>query len=121
MIDISPLKDAQSRLDLLTEQIPARAGFTDRDLRILCDAGAAFPDTPSTAGKRIPDLFSQSRDRRRVLEACRRALAGQSSKLELDDRTVAVQLHLVPFRDPAGSVIGVVGIAFDITERARIE
>ncbi|HKS24496.1 MAG TPA: PAS domain-containing protein [Thermoanaerobaculia bacterium] len=121
MIDVSPLKDAEWRLRLLTQQIPARAGMTDRDLRILCDAGAAFPHAASTVGKTIPEVFAQSPDLDRVVEACRRALAGDSSKLEIDDRTVAVQLLLVPSRDPAGTVNGVVAIAFDITERVRIE
>jgi len=121
MIDVSPVKDAQLKLHVLAEQIPARACMTDRDLRILCDAGAAFPDTPSTVGKAIPELFTQSSDRERVVEACRRALEGDSSKLQIDGSTVVVQLHLVPFHDPAGTVTGVVGIAFDITERVRIE
>jgi len=46
-------------------------------------------------------LFAQSPDRDRVLEACRRALAGESSRLEIDDGTQAAQLHIEPFRDPA--------------------
>src|SRR4029077_15244067 len=65
--------------------------------------------------------FAQSPDRERVLEACRRALAGESSRLEIDDGTAAAQLQFEPFRDPAGNVIGVVGIAFDITARVRSE
>jgi len=121
MIDISRLKDTESRLRLFTEQIPARACATDRDFRVVWDTGAAFPDNPSVVGKTVPELFVQSPDRERVLEGCRRALAGESSKLEIDDGTSAAELQLVPFRDPAGNVIGVVGIAFDITDRVRSE
>ncbi len=121
MIDISRLKDAETRLRLFTEQIPGRACVTDRELRVVWDAGAAFPGNPSAVGKTVPELFAQSPDRVRVLEGCRRALAGQSSKLEIDDGTSAAQLELEPFRDPAGNVIGVVGIAFDITDRVRSE
>lgn len=121
MIDITPLKDAETRLRFFTEQIPGRACVTDRELRVVWDAGAAFPDSPSVVGKTVPELFAQSPDRERVLEGCRRALAGQSSKLEIDDGTSAAQLELEPFRDPAGNVVGMVGIAFDVTDRVRSE
>ncbi|MFP5245415.1 MAG: PAS domain-containing protein, partial [Thermoanaerobaculia bacterium] len=121
MIDISALKDTESRLRLFTEQIPARACVTDRDLRVVWDAGAAFPDSSSAVGKSVPEPFAQSPDRDRVLEGCRRALAGESTTLEINDGTSAAHLRLVPFRDPAGTVIGVVGIAFDITDRVRSE
>ena len=121
MIDISQLKDTESRLRLFTEQIPARACVTDRELRIVWDAGSAFPGNPSVVGMTVPELFIKSPDRDRVLEGCRSALAGMSSKLEINDGTAAALLHLEPFRDPAGNVIGVVGIAFDITDRVRSE
>ena len=121
MIDISQLKETELRLRLFTEQIPARACATDRDLRIVWDAGAAFAGSPSAVGKTVPQLFERSPDHDRVLDGCRRALAGESTKLEIDDGTSAAQLQLEPFRDPAGNVVGVVGIAFDITDRVRSE
>ena len=111
MIDITRLKDAEMRLRFFTEQIPARACVTDRELRVVWDAGAAFPGSPTVVGKTVAELFEQSPDRERVLEGCRRALAGESSKLEIDDGTSAAQLQLVPFREPGGNVIGLVGIA----------
>src|SRR5437667_113394 len=37
------------------------------------------------------------------------------------DGTAAARLQLQPFRDPAGNVTGVVGIAVDITDRVRRE
>jgi len=121
MIDISRLKDAETRLRLFTEQIPARACVTDRDLRVVWDAGAAFPGSASAVGKTVPELFEHSPDRERVLEGCRRALAGESSKLDIDDGTSTARLDLEPFRDPAGAIVGLVGIAFDTTERVRSE
>lgn len=121
MIDVSNLKDAESRLRLFTEQIPARATVTDRDLRVLWDTGVAFSSTASAVGKTVPDLFAQSPDRERVLAGCRAALTGESSALDIDDGTAAARLHLGPFHDPAGNVTGVVGVAFDITDRVRSE
>jgi two-component system sensor histidine kinase UhpB len=121
MIDISALKETESRMRFFTEQIPARATVTDHELRVVWDAGAAFSSSPSAVGKTVPELFAESPDRERVLDGCRRALAGESRGLEIDDGTAAAHLQLEPFRDPAGNVTGVVGIAFDITERVRAE
>ncbi|HEX3583026.1 MAG TPA: PAS domain-containing protein [Thermoanaerobaculia bacterium] len=121
MMDITRLKDTESRLRLFTEQIPARACVTNRDLRVVWDAGTAFPDNPTVVGKTVSELFAESPDRDRVLEGCRRALAGESAKLQIDDGKSAAELQLVPCHDPAGEVIGVVGIAFDITDRVRSE
>src|SRR5438552_1985323 len=101
MIDISTLKETESRMRFFTEQIPARATVTDRDLRVVWDAGAAFSSSPSAVGKTVPELFAESPDRERVLDGCRRALAGESRGLEIDDGTAAAHLQLEPFRDPA--------------------
>jgi two-component system sensor histidine kinase UhpB len=121
MMDVTTLKDAELRLRLFTQQIPARATATDRDLRVLWDTGSAFASSPSAVGKSVPELFADSADRDRVLDGCRRALAGQASVLDIDDGTSAARLHLGPFQDPAGNVTGVVGVAFDITDRVRSE
>jgi len=121
MMDVTQLKETESRLRLFTEQIPARACVTDRDLRVVWDGGAGFSANPSVVGKTVQELFAQSPDRERVLAGCRKALAGESSVLDIDDGTSAANLHLQPFRDPAGNVTGVVGMAVDITDRVRSE
>jgi PAS domain S-box-containing protein len=121
MIDISPVRETEARLRLFTDQIPARAAATDRELRVVWDAGAGFPSRPSTVGSTVPELFADSPDRERVLEGCAKALAGESCKLQIDNGESAAQLQLGPVRDLAGKVIGVMGVAFDITERARAE
>lgn len=118
---MTELNDTTAQLRLFTEQVPARATATDHDLRVVWDTGAAFSTTGSVVGMTVPQLFAQSPDRDRVLGACERALAGQSSLLDIDDGTLAARLHVEPFRDPAGDVIGVVGLAFDITDRVRSE
>ena len=121
MIDISALKETEERLRLFTDQIPARATATDRDLRVVWDVGTGFPGSPSAVGKTVPELFADSPDREGVLEGCRKALAGESCKLQIDNGEAAAQLQLGPVRDLAGNVIGVTGVAFDVTERARAE
>src|SRR5258708_25134882 len=121
MIDLSALKETEARLRLFTDQIPARATATDRELRVVWDVGAGFPRRPSAVGKTGPELFADSPDRERVLEGCRKALAGESCKLQIDNGEAAAQLQLGPVRDLAGNVIGVTGVAFDVTDRVRSE
>jgi len=121
MIDVSEAKDTESRLRLFTEQLPARATVTDRELRVVWDAGAAYPGNPSAVGRTVAELFADSPDLERVLDSCHRALAGESCRLEIDNGDAAADLQLAPFRDPAGAITGVVGIAFDITDRKRAE
>src|SRR5207253_9757847 len=106
---------------LFTQQLPARATVTDRELRVLWDAGSAYPGNPSAVGKTVAELFAESPDRDRVLDGCRKALAGETCRLEIDNGASAGDLQLAPFHDPAGAVIGVIGIAFDITDRKRAE
>ena len=112
--------DAQERLlHLFTQQIPARACATDRDLRVVWDNGSAFPDSPSTVGKTVAELFANSPDRERVVEACVRALKGEGTTLEINDGTSAAHLRLAPFHDSDGEIVGVVGVAFDTTILVR--
>ncbi len=56
-----------------------------------------------------------------VLESTRRALAGET--ISYDARFGALCLHvaLKPQRDASGAVCGIIGVSFDITERAQSE
>jgi len=121
MIDVSPLKEAEARMRLFTNQLPARASVTDRDLRVVWEAGAGFPGTSGVRGKTVEEVFADSPDRERVLEGCRKALLGESSRLLIDNGHDAAQLQLGPVRDLDGNVIGVMGVGFDVTELVRTE
>jgi signal transduction histidine kinase/PAS domain-containing protein len=121
MIDISRLKDTEARLELVVEQIPVRIGAVDRELRVLWDLGAGFPEAGRFAGRSIAEIFAGSPDRERMLEAYRRALAGGSCKLRIGVAGRTAELQLEPFRDASTEVRGVVGVALDVTGRARAE
>lgn len=121
MIDVTPLKESEERLRLLIEQMPARASATDRDLRIVSDAGAGFPGSPSMVGKTVGEALAAAPDRDRVVAASRKALAGESCKLQIGDGASAAQILLGPSRDASGNIIGVMGVAVDITDRVHAE
>jgi PAS domain S-box-containing protein len=121
LMDISRLKESAAQLRLFTGQIPVRAGAVDRELRFLWDLGAGFPGAGPFAGKTLGEIMPASPDRDRVVEASRRALAGERRRLEIDFAGRTAELQLEPFRDSSGNIIGVVGLALDVTERARVE
>jgi signal transduction histidine kinase/PAS domain-containing protein len=108
-------------LQLFADQIPVRIGAVDRELRVLWDLGAGFPEAGRFAGRSIAEIFAGSPDRERMLEAYRRALVGGSCKLRIAMASRTAELQLEPFRDASAKVVGVVGIALDVTERARAE
>jgi PAS domain S-box-containing protein len=85
MIDISKLKETESRLLLFTEQIPARACATDHELRVVWDAGAASAANASVVGKTVPELFAQSQ----TASACWRGAPGRSQASRTDSISTA--------------------------------
>src|ERR1700737_1191656 len=67
-------KDSEARLRLLAEQVPARIGVVDRQLRILWTTGVGFPELGKVAGKLVEEVYAGSPDRGRVLGALHTAL-----------------------------------------------
>ncbi len=55
------------------------------------------------------------------IAAHRRALAGESVTYEITWKQRTFQAHVEPLRDAAGAIQGVIGIAFDITERKQAQ
>jgi PAS domain S-box-containing protein len=56
-----------------------------------------------------------------IVDATRRALAGETVNSTNDLGTAVFDTWLAPFRDDTGEVIGAIGVATDITERRRLE
>jgi len=115
------LAETEAWLRLFTSHVPARACATDLDLRVVSDLGAGFPDSPGPIGKTVAELFAASPDRDRVLDACSRALLGEACELDIDDGQAAAHLRLTPRYDSAGRIVGVIGLAFEVTARVRAE
>lgn len=56
-----------------------------------------------------------------VLDNLRRALAGEAFTARLTVRGVVFEIRYEPVRDEGGAVVGVLGVALDITDRVRAE
>jgi PAS domain S-box-containing protein len=116
---------ADLRLDFVTHQLPAVIWTTDRDLHITSAIGAALEtagiDPESIVGVPVETVIATDESRDMLIEAHRRALVGTGGSLDWPARGRVWHCWLEPLRDPGGSAVGVIGIALDITERARLE
>ncbi|MFB6352684.1 MAG: PAS domain S-box protein [Halobacteriales archaeon] len=66
-------------------------------------------------------IFDVYADNEAVLDACRRALAGESVKRTVEMGDLVFDAWYEPTVDDEGSVDGVIGVAVDVTERERVQ
>lgn len=117
-------RDNNTQLQLLVEQIPAVLWTTDAELRILSARGAALRTLDlqpgQLVGTNVLECF-QSAPGSVTAYAHRRAMAGHSLNYQLTFRKRIFQAYVEPIRGTAEAITGCIGIAFDVTERARAE
>jgi signal transduction histidine kinase len=116
---------ADLRLDFVTHQLPAIIWTTDRDLHVTSAIGAALEtigvDPSGIVGAALETALAIDDTRDVLIEAHRRALAGEGGSFDWSARDRVWHCWLEPLRDAGGSGVGVIGIALDITERVRLE
>jgi signal transduction histidine kinase len=64
--------------------------------------------------------FEFYRDHPQIIESLRRALAGEDFVAEVQVGELSYETHYSPQRNEAGEVIGVAGVATDVSERRRL-
>ncbi len=96
------------------------AADTDGLLTLSEGAGlAALGLAPGEAVGRSVDEFSGNDPA--VMESIRRALAGETVSYDTQFGALCLHVDLKPQRDQSGAVCGIIGVSFDITERAQSE
>lgn len=110
----------QERFRFLIEQAPVLFWTTDIDLRITSSQGAALtklelkPD--QLVGLNLLDYIGVNSVDDTAMEAHLRVLRGEAVAYETEWMGRAYQVHLAPIRNHDGSVSGLMGLAFDITD-----
>src|SRR6266550_2616042 len=115
---------ATEQLIKLVNQMPAVMWSTDTDLLLTSRCGgvlAMFDHLPGAVDGTAIGTFVDPEDRETVLAAHRAALQGQSAFYETRFQGRIFSARVEPLRDGSGPIVGVVGLAFDITERRRAE
>ncbi len=110
---------------LLLEQLPAIVWATDRDLRFVYSRGAGLAALGLGADEVVGLLLSDHLGTRDpndpTLAAHRAALAGVATVYELRHEGRVYQVHVEPWRAGSDGIVGALGVALDITGRARAE
>lgn len=120
----SPLPEREAQLRMLAEQAPAVIWTTDRDLKYTSTEGAGLAALKLTPRELIGTPIGQTGEAGSaaaeiLLQAHRRALAGESVTYHLQWAGVFFEGHVEPLRSETGQIDGCIGVALDITERLR--
>lgn len=116
------LRDSEARLRTVITNAPIALFALDRDGVFTLLEGKAFDAMNVSAdrvvGRSALDVYAEAP---MVLEAIEQALNGQPSTTLAPAGEVLFEAQLEPMRDDRGNIIGVIGVATDITERKRAE
>lgn len=114
------------RLSLLIAQIPAILWTVDRELCFTSGLGAGLSALGLSPDAVVPGLslyeYFQTDDPHRIeITSHRKALAGERVRYESAWAGHTFECHIEPFRDAARQIVGVIGVALDVTERRTAE
>jgi len=116
--------EGRARLGMMIEKMPAVLWTTDKDLRFTSSVGAGLENLGLRAnqmvGLTIYEYFHTDDPEATPIAAHRKALAGESATYEMDWQKRAFESHAQPLRDSEGQVVGVIGVALDITDRKQL-
>jgi PAS domain S-box-containing protein len=116
-------RDPGELLRLLLEQMPAIVWTTDNKLRFRSSSGGGLADLglkpDELVGMSIFEYFRSEDPDLPPIAGHRRAFAGESVRYELEWADRTYRTHLEPLRADDGTIEGVVGVAFDVTELER--
>ena len=112
------------QLGRLVDQLPVVLWSTDRDLRLLSRRGGGLTLFGVAPGPtQIPRIgeMAEGEQVTIIVAAHEAALRGAATSYEVTVRGRTLSALVEPHRDADGQIIGVVGMAFDVTDRRRAE
>ncbi len=119
------LQETETKLQLLLEQMPCILWATNRDLEYTASLGAGLatlnlsPD--ELVGMTLYEYYETEDPDYPAVIAHRRALDGEATTYDLEWMGRTFHCYVEPLHDAAGGINGVIGTAFDISERKRAE
>ena len=115
------LREKDVSVRMLAEQMPAVLWSVDRDLRFTSSMGAGLANLNQSPdqfkGLSLFDYFGTQDADFHAISAHRRALAGESVTYESEWKGRTFASHVEPLRHADGKIYGVIGVAFDVTDR----
>jgi len=120
------LAEREQRMRVLVEQMPAILWSCDADLRLTSAAGLGLKSFGIEADKLLgqsagPILEHLGLAGSGIMAGLRRGLDGQASDMEVQIGGRDADFHIESLRDEHGAIVGLVGLAVDVTERRQAE
>jgi PAS domain S-box-containing protein len=121
----SELLESEQRFRSAMNHLPGTAWAVDLDLRYTLSQGAGLtliglkPD--QVVGMTLYEFFSTSDPEHPVISQHLRAISGEEIVYDFTHEGVSFRTYLSPQRDYQGTITGVNGLAFDITELKKAE
>ena len=119
------LRESEARLRLLAEQMPAVLWTVDKNLRFTSSLGAGLAGLNlkpgQVVGVTLQEFFGTDDLQFPPIAGVLRALQGESLSYEMTWKERSYHVYVEPFHSAGGENDGCIGLAFDITERKRIE
>jgi PAS domain S-box-containing protein len=116
--------EGRTRLSLIMEKMPAVLWTTDKDLRFTSGMGAGLEKlgarSSEMTGKTLFEYFQTTDPEFTPIRAHRRALAGESVTYEFEWQNLIFETHVQPLNSSEGELLGVIGVALDITDRKHL-
>jgi PAS domain S-box-containing protein len=116
--------EGQTRLGVMIEKMPAVLLTTDTELRFTSGLGAGLEALGLRAnemrGQSLFEYFRTEDPTFTPIAAHRKALAGESVSYEIDWQKRIFESHVQPLRSSEGEILGVIGVALDITDRRHL-
>ncbi|MFZ1203988.1 MAG: CHASE4 domain-containing protein [Candidatus Acidiferrales bacterium] len=116
--------EERTRLAVMIENMPAIIWTTDADLRFTYHTGAALETlgfhADEALGKTVFEYFGTEDPNFPAIAAHRKALAGATLSFELDWQKRSFDCYVQPLRGADGNLIGVIGVALDVTDRKHL-
>jgi PAS domain S-box-containing protein len=116
--------EERTRLAVMIENMPAITWTTDADLRFTYHTGAALETMGFRAdealGKTVFQYFGTEDPNFPAIAAHNKALAGATLSFELEWQKRSFECYVQPLRGTEGDLIGVIGVALDVTDRKHL-
>ena len=111
------------QLRLLVQELPAMLWTTDEHLTVTAIGGAAYTSLTQTAPltnvpHQLPSMFDEQTP---LIQAHRRALAGEGGNYPVEWKGRTFRCHVRPLQDARGQTVGTIGLGVDITENREAE
>ena len=116
------LRETEARLRSVVANSPIILFALDREGLFTLSEGKGLDPFGLNPGELVGrSVFDLCRDRPEILSDLRRAQAGEAFTANVQVRGSTFEVWYSPLKDDRGQVVGVIGVATDITERRRAE